>query len=68
MDGRVTAIHAVTAAREQVRFVHRTPEHQPWTHGLFHAPFAQFRPVCSVEAGFWAAIGDVERPELSKGG
>ena len=34
----MTAIHAVTAAREQVRFVRRTPEREPWTHGLFHAP------------------------------
>jgi len=66
MDGRVTAIHAVTAAREQVRFVRRTPEHPPWTHGLFPA-LAHFRPVCSLQAGFWAEFGGFERPQLSKG-
>ena len=67
MDGRVTAIHAVTAAREQVRFVRRTPEHPPWTHGLFHA-LAHFRPVCSVQAGSWATFGEFERLQLSKAG
>src|SRR5665647_511786 len=30
-------------------------------------PFAQFRPVCSVQAGFRRRIRAPERPELSKG-
>src|SRR5680860_1622319 len=65
MDGRVTAIHAVTAAREQMRFVRRTPERQPWTRGLFHALAQSRRTRASRSTAAFALHSIVAEPTVN---